>query len=900
MKIQFIRYSIVTCRILLCSILFSNVYAQQKRILTPKDFKLWHESSKIGNAEVSNDGKWFAYRIINKKANDTVYLRNTLTKQHYSFAIFSKGSTNVNKFKKVSINFSDDSKWFALGQNDSSILLNLRTGKTDFLKGLANLTFSAQSQFLIGFKKDSLSNSLVFKNLKNLKTITINHVKEYSFNIDKSILGVINDDKLSTQVISIYLKSELEKKELATGNKLFFKSLKWNTTGISLTFTEVADGGSKVSDVQKIYVATHLNKNTVVKIFNPKSHPGLTNNANSQVAEIYLSDDAKQLIFNLREEAKIEDNNNLSINKAISDVQIWRSDDTDVPPRKKVLPYQWRWYVWWTETGKLIEITDREHYFMSLSGDQKKALLYNRSDYLPQHKYGNSFINVYIRDMESGQKKLLLNKVKYEPYSFLTSPTGKYLTYFKDKNWWVYDIYKDTHNCITNGLNVAFENIELESTGVVSPFGNPGWIQEDTHLLIYDQYDIWLISPDGSDRKRITNGRKNKTTFRIYKSDSELGLGIGNGDNWFSSKGYSSEDGILITSLNNYNLNNGLWNWNKKSGMFKYVEKGLKLSPLSNIKGNKPFLFTESTFEISTRLMLHQPLGNEKLIYQTNPQQQDFYWGKSELIHYKADGKELKGALFYPANYDSSKKYPMIVEVYEKGRSKQIHSYIEPSEAVDKSDDTINATSYTLDDYFVLFPDIGYELNNPGISATNCVLAAVKKVIDLELVDKEKIGLTGHSFGGYETNFIITQTNLFKAAIAGSGITDLPDWYLEVSGFGVNLTRVEEDQFRMTTPFYGEDFRRNSPMDNIENIKTPLLIWTGDKDTNVDWTQSRKFQIALWRLGKESTLLVYPGEGHSLSMDINVKDLGIKMKDWFDYYLKDKPPAPWILGEQMK
>src|SRR5690606_16561696 len=119
---------------------------------------------------------------INKKANDTVYLRNTLTKQHFIFAVSPKGSTNLQKFKKVSINFSSDSKWFALGQGDSSILLNLKTGKTDFFNGLANLTFSAQSQFLIGFKKDNLSNSLVFKNLKNLKTITVNHVKEYSFN----------------------------------------------------------------------------------------------------------------------------------------------------------------------------------------------------------------------------------------------------------------------------------------------------------------------------------------------------------------------------------------------------------------------------------------------------------------------------------------------------------------------------------------------------------------------------------------------------------------------------------------------------------------------------------------------------------------------------------------------
>lgn len=391
----------------------------------------------------------------------------------------------------------------------------------------------------------------------------------------------------------------------------------------------------------------------------------------------------------------------------------------------------------------------------------------------------------------------------------------------------------------------------------------------------------------------LKNGQKTNTTFRVFDNGSG-NPNPGNMPFWFNSKLYHS-DGILITSLNNTNLDQGFWNWSQSSGLNKIIEKGQKLQHLSKGKYKMPFLFIESGFDVAPRLMLQYPSGKEQLIYQTDSFKVQFHWGKSELINYKdIDGKALKGALFYPANYIPGKKYPMVVEIYEK-RSKELHNYIVPSESIDNSSHEINPTTYTSDGYFVLFPDINYRLNDPGTSAKECVVAATEKVIDKGLVDRDKIGLIGHSFGGYETCLIITQTNLFKAAIAGSAITDLPDWYLSISdSFGVNISRVEEDQHRMQTPFYGPDFRRNSPMDNIANINTPLMLWTGDKDANVDWIQSRKFQIALWRLGKKSTLVVYPGEDHVLADPTNQKDLALREKNWFDHYLKGEKAAAWM------
>ena len=341
-------------------------------------------------------------------------------------------------------------------------------------------------------------------------------------------------------------------------------------------------------------------------------------------------------------------------------------------------------------------------------------------------------------------------------------------------------------------------------------------------------------------------------------------------------------------------IENGWWWWTNSKGLTRIITKEKKMDYLSKPARGKPLLFREEDFNLSPRLVLLHPSGREEILYQTNPQQQNYHWGNSTVFRYKTiDGRDLSAALLFPANYDSTKKYPMVVEIYER-RSSEAHDYIEPSLSTDKSNYLINPTVYTSEGYFVLFPDITYRVNEPGISATRCVTAAVQTAIDKYGVDKSRIGLTGHSFGGYETSFIISQTDMFATAIASAGITDLPDFYLGISSFGTNFTRVEEDQFRMQVPFYSEAFSRNSPMHNIDKIKTPLLLCTGDEDSNVDWTQSRRLQTALWRLGKKSTMLVYPGENHVLVKEENQKDLAKRMKEWFDYYLKDEEPAAWI------
>jgi dipeptidyl aminopeptidase/acylaminoacyl peptidase len=293
--------------------------------------------------------------------------------------------------------------------------------------------------------------------------------------------------------------------------------------------------------------------------------------------------------------------------------------------------------------------------------------------------------------------------------------------------------------------------------------------------------------------------------------------------------------------------------------------------------------------------VLSAPDFDRQTILETNVQQKNYYWGTSRMIHYSNSiGQSLHGALFYPANYDPMQKYPLVVYPYEK-QSRDLFQYENPSML---NMGGFNVTNFTTRGYFVLLPDIIHVKGDTGISALDCVVAATQKVIDMGIIDKDKIGLTGHSFGGYEANFIITQTDIFAAAVSGAGVSDMVSWYLTMGNFKSkpDMWRSETQQWRMGKSFYDDQqaYHRNSPIVHASNIETPVLLWSGKLDFQVDWHQNMEFYLALRRLGKKNIMLLYPDEGHAIFGLDNQIDITNKTQDWFDYYLKDKKAIEWI------
>jgi dipeptidyl aminopeptidase/acylaminoacyl peptidase len=208
-----------------------------------------------------------------------------------------------------------------------------------------------------------------------------------------------------------------------------------------------------------------------------------------------------------------------------------------------------------------------------------------------------------------------------------------------------------------------------------------------------------------------------------------------------------------------------------------------------------------------------------------------------------------------------------------------------------------NKTVYTSNGYAVFFPDITYKINDPGMSAAWCVLPALDAAMATGVVDRAKVGLQGHSWGGYETSFLVTQAD-FAAAVAGAPLTNMISMYSSIyfnSGVS-NMAIFESSQGRFKGGYWDnlEAYQRNSPVYHASAVRTPLMILHNDKDGAVDWNQGIEYFNTLRRLKKTVVMLQYTGENHGLAKPANQRDYTVRMKEWFDHWLKGSPAPDWL------
>jgi dipeptidyl aminopeptidase/acylaminoacyl peptidase len=405
---------------------------------------------------------------------------------------------------------------------------------------------------------------------------------------------------------------------------------------------------------------------------------------------------------------------------------------------------------------------------------------------------------------------------------------------------------------------------------------------------------LWQISIGGS-ATRLTAGRERNTVYRLATSE-----GIQRAYNNASEKGSGGFDltkGLWLAARDKSRISFCRW---MPTNKITVNLAGLNsLSSLCLSGNGASTLYVEQNFNVPPKLMFKGANSSEKLLLQSNPQHFKYKWGGAEIVSYRnSKGEILQGILYYPSGYDATKLYPTIVRIYEK-QFWNWNEYINPTML---NQSGYNRTNFISQGYFVFEPDISYEMGNPGLSAVDCVTAAVKSILDVPGVDKQKIGLIGNSFGGYETNMIIGKTDLFAAAVSGAGICDLTSHFYCVNenSSRPNNYHLESGQFRMLTPIYEDRDRyaANSPINFVEHIHTPVLLWTGKDDPQVSPKQTMEFHMALRRLGKPNVMLAYPNERHSMFGMKSRVDLTLRVAQWFGYYLKGEPIAEWMKPDQ--
>jgi dipeptidyl aminopeptidase/acylaminoacyl peptidase len=494
---------------------------------------------------------------------------------------------------------------------------------------------------------------------------------------------------------------------------------------------------------------------------------------------------------------------------------------------------------------------------------------------------GRRVVDVYAIDLQTGARRKLQTKASGNPYP---SPDGTRLLYYNDGHYFTYDLATGASRNITENVPTSFIDTE-DDHNVAKPAIPPmGWSKDGSMVLLFDNWDVWKVPAVGGTAVNLTvNGRKEGIRYqRRYSFDpEERGIDLTK-PLYFAAYGErTKKEGLARVEPGKPGVTMKLWG-DAKIGVVK-------------ARKADTFLYTQQTVvDFPNYYVTDASLAPGRRITDANPQQKGIAWSAgARLIDYtSAKGAKLQAAMYLPANYEPGKKYPTIVYIYEK-RSQFLHQYTSPN-----ATSAFNPAVYTSRGYVVLQPDIVYTLNDPGMSAVWCVVPAVEAAIATGIVDRDRIGIHGHSWGGYQTAFLVTQTNIFKSAIAGAALTNMVSMYGSVywnSGTSDGAI-FESSQGRFLGGYWDntEAYIRNSPVFHATKVETPLLLLHNDQDGAVDFNQGLEYYNVLRRMGKEVAMLQYVGENHGVARPANQKDYTIRMREFFDHHLKDAPEPDWL------
>ncbi len=494
------------------------------------------------------------------------------------------------------------------------------------------------------------------------------------------------------------------------------------------------------------------------------------------------------------------------------------------------------------------------------------------------------YSDLYAVDARTGAKRRIAEKTK--GFAAL-SPTGRYAHWWDGdaKRWIVADMESGKTRAVGEEVGQPLWNELSDDPDIPPPYGAAGWTKGEEALLFYDRFDVWRFEPETGEVQSVTAGRGRATgvRYRLARMDPE---------DPFAPEGEAVWEAFHLS--------------NKASGFHKgRTDRPAAPTPLlmedkrfrlrGKAKDADRWLVTREDFREFPDLWATGPdFENLLRLSDANPQQAEARWGSAELVSWISnDGAPLQGILVKPDGFDESRDYPMMVYFYER-MSDGLHQYRSPR----PGGSSISVSFYASRGYVVFIPDIPYEVGYPGESALDAVVPGVLSILAEGYVDPKRVGVQGHSWGGYQIAYMITKTDLFAAAEAGAPVSNMTSAYGGIR-WATGMSRMfqyERTQSRIGATLWDAtaEYLHNSPLFFADKIRTPLLMLHNDEDGAVPWYQGIEMFVAMRRLGKPVWMLNYNGEAHGLRRAANQKDWAVRMQQFFDHYLKDAPAPVWL------
>ena len=583
-------------------------------------------------------------------------------------------------------------------------------------------------------------------------------------------------------------------------------------------------------------------------------------------------------------------------------VDLWNYHENELQPMQQVRATQER------QQNYRAEVILADRHFVQLASpdlpnvnpgnDAIRAIGTSDVPYQKEISWDATYNDVSLVDLRTGTRKKIL---EHFGGGATLSPGGGYVLYFDEPSgqWLTYRVADGARSVLTDRLPVKFFQEGHDTPDLPGSWGSAGWTEGDRSVLLYDQFDIWEVRPDGTGARMVTNGegRRQHLVFRYRPLDSDQAAGgRGGRGGGASAEAIPATKPLLLATTNEET---------RASGFYRVALEGTavpekimmidkQVGAPTKAKDADVVVFTEQRFDEFPDLWVSDStFSAPKKVSDANPQQAEYVWGKAEKVAYtNADGKKLHSILIKPDNFDPSKKYPMIVYIYEQ-LTDTLHSYHAPAPGT-----SINLTRYVSNGYLVLEPDIVYGTGHPGEDAMHCVLPAIRAVADTGIVDEKHIAIQGHSWGGYQIAYMVAHTDIFAAVEAGAAVANMTSAY---GGIRWGSGMVREFQYEKTQSRIGStpwddplDFIDSSPLFSVKNVHTPYLTIANDADDAVPWYQGIEFFTALRRLGKEAYMFVFNGQPHGLRDRDDMKYWTVHMDEFFDHYMLGKPEPDWM------
>lgn len=841
----------------------------------PLDTSVFYKWPTVEKPLVSNDGKYVLYSIDHQPSESNTLIIQALD-NHWKVVI-PGGEKAI---------FTNDSQEAIFMQSkDSLCLLTLGGSERQYIYSVNSFSvFMNGDTEWLAYKTNNAISSLVLRNLKTGQEQLYAGVDQYLLSMDGGtmVIRVRHNEKQDAKNVVQWINI---RRGIATTvwNGTGIKDMVLDGSGAQLAFiTEEQSGGCSKSTCWYYRAGTAQ----AVELADDQSD-GIDTNLTLSTAS-FFSKEGGQLFVSLKEKR-------LPVAQpGLVKMSIWSYTDAKLQSQQ------------FFELGLGLKTYQA---VINLDQSRRVIRLQQENEDFSFDPLSNQFALVTARNGESSE---FYWSIAAQPVCYLVTtsngsrrrleirnPTlsyeGKYvLGYYtgqKLEDLWSYEIATGTTRNITKDLLIPSTDNRFEEpeTRYYRGLSIAGWLVDDAAVLIYDRYDIWQVDPTGKKQPiRLTNGRGHKLVFRLT------------GDHYIR-KAIQPDEELILSAFNEVTKENGFYKLDmaKKNipkllymGNYRFGDDAFRNGfPILKARDANVYVVSRQRADQSPNVFWTRDFKTYVPISVVYPED-NVNWLRSKLVSFKTvDGINTQAVFYKPEDFDFHKKYPVIIHYYNK-KSDELNKYWRPA----APNGELDIAWFVSHGYLVLIIDIHYKVQHIGESIYNSVVAAANYLSKLPFVDAKHMGIQGHSFGGYETNYLLTHSKLFAAGVSSSGSSDIVSefsnlWpsgsskqeYVETRSFGLAATPWEQPNL----------YVKNSPIFYVGQVTTPILMVQNKNDLNVHYEQGLEFFTALRRAGKRVWWLEYDNGGHGLH-GIEYKDYVIRMTQFFDHYLKGAPAPRWM------